>query len=84
MWTLFIFAQRWRVAARPASLLAAALLLAVLSGRSVQAQQFEPGYLVLTSGDTLRGQLENRYWDFSPATIRYQLTADSIATYSLD
>jgi len=42
----------------PFSFAAVALLAGVLSAPAAQAQRFQPGYLVLGRGDTLRGLLE--------------------------
>ena len=53
-------------------LLAASLLL----GGQVQAQTFEPGYLVTAAGDTLRGELENRFWQEPPTGVVFRAGAD--------
>ncbi|UYZ58824.1 hypothetical protein [Hymenobacter latericus] len=44
----------------------------MLSARSASAQVFEPGYLILTAGDTLRGEVENNYWSAPPKEIRFR------------
>ncbi|GAA3966980.1 hypothetical protein [Hymenobacter antarcticus] len=41
-----------------------------------QAQAYEPGLLVRTNGDTLRGEIENGFWTEPPAFIRYRSTPD--------
>ena len=46
-----------------------ALLLASLLAH---AQAFEPGLLVRSSGDTLRGEIENGFWIEPPAFIRFR------------
>ncbi|GAB3590210.1 hypothetical protein GCM10027345_44850 [Hymenobacter daeguensis] len=38
-------------------------------------QVFEPGYLVLQNGDTLRGEVENRFWEEPPTEVRFRTTA---------
>jgi len=48
----------------------------LLSTRA-QAQVYEPGWLVRTSGDTLRGEIENGFWQEPPTFIRYRPTAAS-------
>ena len=40
-----------------------------------QAQAYEPGLLVRSGGDTLRGEIENRFWVEPPAFIRFRSTA---------
>ena len=50
-----------------------ALLASVLS----HAQTFEPGLLVRSNGDTLRGELENGFWVEPPAFIRFRTTPGS-------
>ncbi|MDO7846322.1 hypothetical protein Q5H92_08145 [Hymenobacter sp. M29] len=42
-----------------------------------QAQTFEPGYVVRAVGDTLRGEIENGFWEAPPLSIRFRRTADS-------
>jgi hypothetical protein len=39
---------------------------------TTQAQAFEPGVLVTASGDTLRGEIENNYWETNPVSIRFR------------
>jgi hypothetical protein len=54
------------------------LLLAPLPALCVHAahsQTFESGYLVLQRGDTLRGEIENAFWEEPPATVRFRATA---------
>ena len=55
------------------------LLLSIFLFFSVssQAQLFEPGYLVRSSGDTLRGEIENDFWNESPKVIYYRATPES-------
>jgi hypothetical protein len=55
-------------------LLLAAFLLSTLP---TLAQTFEPGFLVRSSGDTLRGEIENGYWVEPPSFIRFRRTAGS-------
>jgi hypothetical protein len=43
---------------------------------SLSAQVYEPGFLVRSTGDTLRGELENGFWVESPSFIRYRQAAD--------
>ena len=47
-----------------------------------QAQVFERGYLVLSAGDTLRGEVENLFWSDPPAAVRFRAApATPPATY---
>ncbi|WP_223653009.1 hypothetical protein [Hymenobacter psoromatis] len=39
------------------------------------AQTYEPGYLVRSTGDTLRGEIENAFWDQPPTFIRFRPAA---------
>jgi hypothetical protein len=49
----------------------------------VQGQVFERGYLVTSAGDTLRGELENRFWQAPPESVTYRPSPNSPAqTYS--
>ncbi|MBF9239388.1 hypothetical protein I2I05_18490 [Hymenobacter sp. BT683] len=41
------------------------------------AQAYEPGLLVRSNGDTLRGEIENGAWNEPPAFIRYRPSAES-------
>ncbi|RAK66688.1 hypothetical protein DLM85_10735 [Hymenobacter edaphi] len=50
------------------------VLLAPL-GRRCGAQVFEPGYLVLGRGDTLRGEVENAFWTDPPKAVRFRPAA---------
>jgi hypothetical protein len=38
----------------------------------VQAQRFEAGFLVKSTGDTLRGQIENNFWVEPPKEVRFR------------
>jgi hypothetical protein len=49
-------------------LLAAALFYTF----QTQAQVFEPGLLVRSNGDTLRGEIENGFWVEPPTSIRFR------------
>ncbi|HEX8326563.1 MAG TPA: hypothetical protein VF629_03400 [Hymenobacter sp.] len=42
-----------------------------------RAQAYEPGLLVTSQGDTLRGELENGFWVEPPAFIRFRPAAGS-------
>ena len=54
-------------------LLLPAFLFCILQTR---AQAFEPGLLVRSNGDTLRGEIENGFWVEPPAFIRFRPTPD--------
>ena len=51
-----------------------ALLLASLLSH---AQTYEPGLLVRSNGDTLRGEIENAFWVEPPAFIRFRIMPGS-------
>ncbi|MDB5236771.1 MAG: hypothetical protein JWR44_3764 [Hymenobacter sp.] len=55
------------------------LLCAALATHSFHAlgQVYEPGLLVRSNGDTLRGEIENGFWVEPPAFIHYRPTADA-------
>ena len=56
------------------------LLTASLFGSlQTRARTFEPGLLVRSNGDTLRGEIENGFWTEPPAFIRYRGTPDSLS-----
>ncbi|TGE25022.1 hypothetical protein E5K00_07435 [Hymenobacter aquaticus] len=60
--------------------LSAGLLLATTLTR---AQSFEPGLLVTTANDTLRGEIENSHWVETPATVRFRTAPGAaVATYA--
>ncbi len=44
------------------------------------AQAYEPGLLVRSNGDTLRGELENGFWNEPPTFIRYRRTPEEPST----
>jgi hypothetical protein len=52
------------------------LSLLVLSNFYSLGQAFEPGLLVKSNGDTLRGDIENGFWNEPPTFIRYRPSAD--------
>lgn len=59
------------------------LLLLGLSTSRLLGQTIEPGYLVLSSGDTLRGEVENSFWEEPPTNVRFRATSTApLATYS--
>ena len=45
------------------------LLLLLLSARTARSQVFEAGYVVLMTGDTLRGEVQNEFWEEPPTTF---------------
>jgi hypothetical protein len=51
--------------------------LLLLTGYRAQAQAYEAGWLVRTNGDTLRGELENGFWQEAPTFVRYRPAAAS-------
>ena len=54
------------------------LLTASLFGSlQTRAHAFEPGLLVRSNGNTLRGEIENGFWTESPALICYRSTPNS-------
>ncbi|MDJ0366254.1 hypothetical protein QMK33_13930 [Hymenobacter sp. H14-R3] len=57
-------------------------LLCLLAGlllftNRLWAQAYEPGLLVRSNGDTLRGEIENDFWEAPPTFIRYRSTTAS-------
>jgi hypothetical protein len=56
-------------------LLSVLFLLIFLGGYRAQAQVYESGWLVRANGDTLRGELENGFWQEAPTFIRYRPAA---------
>lgn len=52
------------------------------SAQLAWSQVFEPGYLVMSPGDTLRGEVENTFWEEPPAAVRFRATATApLTTY---
>ena len=45
-----------------------------------KAQSFEPGYVVLAQGDTLRGEVENAFWSDPPDKVRFRPTVSAPPT----
>ncbi|PJJ59875.1 hypothetical protein [Hymenobacter chitinivorans] len=61
------------------------LIITACSGfvLSARAQAFEPGFVVTTAGDTLRGEVENSYWEANPTSIRFRAAASApVSSYS--
>ncbi|RYU78765.1 hypothetical protein [Hymenobacter persicinus] len=54
------------------------LLLGLTTAAS--AQRLEPGYLVVSSGDTLRGEVENNFWAAPPTEIRFRTSPTAAPT----
>ena len=46
--------------------------LSVLAVGSAKGQVFERGYLVTTAGDTLRGEIQNRFWQAPPESVVFR------------
>jgi len=45
----------------------------------LRAQVFEPGFVVRSSGDTLRGKVENGFWAEPPTFVRFRRSAETPA-----
>jgi hypothetical protein len=50
------------------------LAFLLLSFRSL-AQVYEPGWLVRSTGDTVRGEIENNFWQEPPTAVRFRPSA---------
>ncbi|HEY0742209.1 MAG TPA: hypothetical protein VGD40_12135 [Chryseosolibacter sp.] len=62
-----------------------AILIAILSlfYNACKAQKsFEKGYLVLISGDTVRGSINNRDWKINPKSIEFRSASGITTTYT--
>ncbi|GAA4365385.1 hypothetical protein GCM10023185_35610 [Hymenobacter saemangeumensis] len=53
------------------------ILAACLFTPAVQAQTYEPGWVLRSSGDTLKGEVENAFWVEPPTFIRFRPNAAS-------
>lgn len=59
------------------------LALATAAGQ-VRAQVFRPGWVLLTQGDTLRGELEDNAWEEAPKQVRFRAAAGAaISTFDV-
>ncbi|TGE09914.1 hypothetical protein [Hymenobacter fodinae] len=56
------------------------LLISVIA----QAQTFEPGYVVLSTGDTLRGEIQNDFWEEPPSEIRFRRGTEDLIYMAAD
>lgn len=54
------------------------LVLLLLFGHLAAAQTYEPGLLVRSNGDTLRGEIENNFWVEPPEFIHFRRTAADV------
>lgn len=52
--------------------------VALLAAQVAKGQVFEKGYLVLQTGDTLRGEVENGFWTEPPKTVRFRPLASVV------
>lgn len=52
-------------------------LLFVAIGSAAQAQRFEAGFVVKSTGDTLRGQIENNFWVEPPKEVRFRASPNA-------
>lgn len=50
------------------------LLFSCVAFRSL-AQAYEPGWLLRSTGDTLRGEIENSFWQEPPTAVRFRASA---------
>jgi len=57
------------------------LLLFCIYTTLVKGQVFEPGYVVVGHGDTLRGEVENGFWEDTPNNIRFRSATGALTTY---
>ena len=53
------------------------LLFVLLSVSAAQGQTFERGYLVTNAGDTLRGEIENRFWQAPPEEVVFRAATNA-------
>ncbi|UOQ67569.1 hypothetical protein [Hymenobacter volaticus] len=58
------------------------LLLFCIYSHFASGQVFEAGYVVLSQGDTLRGEVENAFWEDTPTSIRFRSATKELTTYS--
>lgn len=59
------------------------LIFILFSTQATRAQTFELGYLVLSHGDTLRGEVENGFWEDPPKKVDFRNNATApITTYA--
>ncbi|MCC3156584.1 PorT family protein [Hymenobacter sp. 15J16-1T3B] len=62
--------------------LTALLLLSGAASLTAQAQtNFQPGYVLSLSGDTLRGSINFRDWDQNPKTVEFRPASGTSRTY---
>jgi hypothetical protein len=55
-----------------------------LAANQVQAQVFQPGWVLLAKGDTLRGEVEDNAWEEAPERVRFRAAAGAaIETYTV-
>jgi hypothetical protein len=55
----------------------ATILFFFLVALAARAQSYEPGWVLRSTGDTLRGEVENGFWNEPPAFVRFRPTAGS-------
>jgi hypothetical protein len=63
------------------------LLLSIglaVAGGQARAQVFRPGWVLLTQGDTLRGEVEDAGWEEAPTQVRFRAgVGAAISTYAV-
>lgn len=58
-------------------------ILSLLVSNSFSQKNFEPGYIIYNSGDTIIGQIDYRNWDLNPKKIRViEQKAGKVKTFS--
>ena len=67
------------------------MLIASLVSNIIHAQHFMPGYIVDQKGDTIKGQIDDRFWDTSPSSVDFKndqgisaFSANSIRGFGID
>lgn len=59
------------------------LVFILFSAQAACGQTFEQGYLVLSHGDTLRGEVENGFWEDPPKKVAFRANAAApVTTYA--
>jgi hypothetical protein len=64
--------------------LSAIIALLTISFNLLQAQIYNPGYVITNTGDTLRGVLESRENTFNPVSVNFKSTSEDKAPIKYD
>ena len=60
------------------------ILNLVIFSNLIAQQNFQPGFVILNSGDTLIGTIDNKYWKKNPVTIDFKNSENKVQAFGVN